>query len=163
MFSLTRKQPKKQGRKCFFFEAIWTRDERCREIVKGAWDPGRIDLEDGIMGRLKRCQKQLQRWNWAKFGNVNKMLKQKKEKLQQLELWDNLHGKIEVIKRVRREINEIQVREELMWNQRSKALWLKWGDRNTNFFHATTSQKRRKNWIVGLQNSVGEWQEDKED
>ena len=74
-----------------------------------------------------------------------------------------LTWEIEVIKRVRREINEIQVREELMWNQRSRALWLKWGDRNTNFFHATTSQKRRKNWIVGLQNSVGEWQEDKED
>ena len=87
---------------------MWTRDERCREIVEGAWDPGRIDLEDGIMGRLKRCQKQLLRWNWVEFGNVNKMLKQKKEKLQQLELWDSLHGKIEVIKRVRREINEIQ-------------------------------------------------------
>lgn len=36
MLSLTRKQPKKQGRKCFFFEVKWTRDESCREIVEGA-------------------------------------------------------------------------------------------------------------------------------
>ena len=59
---------------------MWTRDERCREIVEGAWDPGQIDLEDGIIGRLKRCQEQLQSWNWAEFGNVNKMLKKKKKK-----------------------------------------------------------------------------------
>lgn len=64
---------------------------------------------------------------------------------------------------MRREINEIQVREEMMWNQRSRALWLKWGDRNTKFFHPTTSQRRRKTWIVGLQNPVGEWQEGKEE
>lgn len=55
MLSLTRKQPKKQGRKCFFFEVKWTRDESCREIVEGAYFLGRIDLEDGIMGGLKRC------------------------------------------------------------------------------------------------------------
>ena len=80
-----------------------------------------------------------------------------------MELWDSLHGNAEEIKRVRKEINEIQVREEMMWNQRSRNLWLKWGDRNTKFFHATASQRRRKNWIVGLQDLNGVWQEDKEE
>ena len=79
-----------------------------------------------------------------------------------LELWDSLHGKAAEIKRVRKEINEIQAREEMMWNQRSRNLWLKWGYRNTKFFHATASQRRRKNWIVGLQDLNGVWQEDKE-
>ena len=72
-----------------------------------------------------------------------------------MELWDSLHGKAEEIKGVRDEINEIQVREEMMWNQRSRALWLKWGDRNTKFFHASASQRRRKNWIAGLQDPNG--------
>ena len=47
-----------------------------------------------------------------------------------------------------------------MWNQRSRALWIKWGDRNTKFFHATASQRRRQNRIVGLLDSDGVWQED---
>ena len=142
---------------------MWTRDDRCREVIEGAWEVDRGDSEVDLRGRIKRCQDQLQKWNLMEFGNVNKMLKEKKEKLQQLELWDSLHGKAKEIKRVRKEINEIQAREEMMWNQRSKNLWLKWGDRNTKFFHAITSQRWRKNWIVGLQDLNGVWQEDKEE
>lgn len=50
-----------------------------------------------------------------------------------------------------------------MWNQRSRALWIKWEDHNTKFFHATANQRRIKNRIVGLQSSNGEWQENQED
>ena len=63
---------------------------------------------------------------------------------------------------MKKEINEILIREEIIWNQRSRALWIKWGDLNTSFFHATASQRRRKSRIVGLQDLNGVWKEDKE-
>lgn len=50
-----------------------------------------------------------------------------------------------------------------MWNQRSRVCWIEWGDQNTKFFHATASQRRRKNKIRGLLNSNGEWQEGQEE
>ena len=56
MLSLTRKQTKKQGRKRFFFEAMWTRDDRCREVIEGAWEVDRGDSEVDLRGRIKRCQ-----------------------------------------------------------------------------------------------------------
>ena len=49
-----------------------------------------------------------------------------------------------------------------MWSQRSRALWIKCGDRNTNFFHETATQRQRKNRIEGLWGANGKWQEEKE-
>ena len=86
----------------------------------------------------------------------------KRNQLQQLEAIDGMVDKAEDIKCLKKEINEVLLREEIMWKQRSRALWLKWGDRNTKFFHATASQRRRKNRIEGLQNQNGEWIDDQQ-
>lgn len=73
------------------------REARCREVVEMAWDPFRGDPNFQITDRLKRCQVQLQRWNWKEFGNVNYLLKQKQDLLQQLKSLNCLHEKIEEI------------------------------------------------------------------
>ena len=52
-------------------------------------------------------------------------------------------------------------REELMWNQRSRALWIKCGNRNTKFFHATANNRQRKNRIEGISDLEGRWREDR--
>ena len=52
-------------------------------------------------------------------------------------------------------------REELMWNQRSRALWIKCGDRNTKFFHTTANNRHRKNRIEGISDLEGRWREDR--
>ena len=155
--------PRKPIKKRFQFEAMWMREEGCKEVVEGPWDPYRGGLGYSIMDRLKRCQVSLQGWNWSAFGNVNKVLKQKQERLQFLEGLNYLHEKVDEIQGLRKEINEMLTREEIMWNQRSRASWIKWGDCNTKFFHATTSQRRRRNKIVGIQGADGIWQENQED
>ena len=37
--------------------------------------------------------------------------------------------------------------EENLWRQSSRVLWLEVGDRNTNFFHRSTSIHKRRNMI----------------
>ena len=77
------------------------------------------------MDKLKRCQDQLQRWNLRVFGHVNKVLKQNQSKLQLLEATELGNEKVEEIRSLEVEINESLLREEIMWNQRSRALWIK--------------------------------------
>ena len=74
-----------------------------------------------------------------------------------------LHDSAVEIQVLKKEINEMMLREEMMWSQRSRALWIKCGDRNTMFFHATASNRQRKNRIEGLNDSEGRWREGEEE
>lgn len=41
--------------------------------------------------------------------------------------------------------------EEVYWRQRSRELWLRWGDRNTRWFHNHASYRKKRNTIRGLE------------
>ena len=73
------------------------------------------DLEFRLTDRLKSYKEHLQRWNWRVFGNVNKILRQKQNRLQQLESIDGVLDKAKEIQSLKREINETLTREEIMW------------------------------------------------
>ena len=42
---LRKSMPSKPAKKRFFFEAMCTRDERCKEVIETAWDPLNGNLE----------------------------------------------------------------------------------------------------------------------
>lgn len=45
--------------------------------------------------------------------------------------------------------------KEIVWRKRSRALWLKHGDRNYRFFHSKASQRRKTNFIKKLKEEDG--------
>ncbi|XP_050262669.1 uncharacterized protein LOC126707113 [Quercus robur] len=158
---LERKVCSRSPKRRFLFEAMWSRDERCKKVIEEAWDPLRVDPNFQIHDRLRNCQTRLQRWNREVFKNVNKVLKVRQEHLQDLEVLNMLHKTASEIEKLRKEINEALTQEEVMWNQRSRALWMKCGDRNTKFFHAMATQRQRHNMIEGLWGADGQWHEEK--
>jgi hypothetical protein len=57
---------------------------------------------------------------------------------------------------IRHEVNELLLKEEKMWKQRSRDSWLKEGDRNTKYFHSRASHRRRRNSILSVRSDAGE-------
>ena len=60
-------------------------------------------------------------------------------------------------------LDDLLMKREIYWAQRSKVSWLKYGDKNTQFFYSKASQRRRRNHIQGMKNNDGIWMEEKED
>ncbi|KAF7143968.1 hypothetical protein RHSIM_Rhsim05G0086500 [Rhododendron simsii] len=52
--------------------------------------------------------------------------------------------------------------EELYWKQKSHKKWLKLGDRNKSYFHASTVERRRRNHVSGIENEQGVWVSDQQ-
>ena len=62
---------------------------------------------------------------------------------------------MDAINQLKWEINGLLIKEEKMWKQRSRALWLKEGDQNTKFFHNRASHRYKRNRIEELKNEAG--------
>lgn len=71
-------------------------------------------------------------------------------------------GLFKLEKKLWAEYYQLQAQEELIWFQKARCNWLKWGDRNTKFFHASAKIKTKRILIESLQNDDGQWVEDQE-
>lgn len=62
-----------------------------------------------------------------------------------------------------RDLDSLLEQEEVWWKQRSRASWLKHGDKNTRFFHQKANQRRKRNLIEVLKDDNGREVEDDAD
>ena len=73
------------NRRRFQFEAMWTRREECKDIIKEVWDGSQeLNSPIGIVARLNCCAGNLFRWNKMMFGQIPKQIKEKMETLSTL-------------------------------------------------------------------------------
>lgn len=56
---LSNRQNRRKPKKRFMFEAMWTRDDRCREVVESAWDSCGGDSNLELSNMLKRCKENI--------------------------------------------------------------------------------------------------------
>ncbi|CAK9147551.1 unnamed protein product [Ilex paraguariensis] len=149
--------------KPFRFEAYWIDEQQCGEVIRDSWS---VDVNGSTMYRLKQrlrnCTTELKRWSLTHFKNNRKQIENLKDRLVEIQNGHVHNTAQNEAKEIKAEVDKIWKREEMYWCQRSRLNWLKYGDRNTKFFHTTTSQRRQRNKIIMLKDREGGWVTDME-
>ncbi|XP_027086733.2 uncharacterized protein [Coffea arabica] len=142
----------------FRFEAMWIKADDCENVIRQSSESTSADNACvNLFKKTDKCRMGLLQWSKSKFGNVCSAaddLRKKIAKLQQGTLSDAVNSHIGTLTS---QLEAILDRENTMWKQRSKTHWYREGDRNTAFFHAQASKRRKQNQINGLFNDAGQW------
>lgn len=150
--------PIRRVNKSFKFEASWLKHGKFLEMVGSVWEVG-----GSFLLNLQKLSNTLPSWNRNVFGDIyykKRILLARLNGIQGAYMnrsnpfLEELEGKHQ------KGYQELLAQEELMWFQKSRAEWIKDGDRNTRYYHTKTIIRRRRNKVFALRNEAGEWTDD---
>ncbi|KAA3462361.1 reverse transcriptase [Gossypium australe] len=135
----------------FHFETWWIMEESFAEVLQNIWESS----SEPLMEKLKTLQAGLGKWakalKWEK-GEIKKKLTEDLEALLIEDRDDESLAKI-IDKKIHLNL-EID-KDERYWEQRARVNWLKFGDRNTAFFHKSATTRKKANFITKLVSDDG--------
>ncbi|XP_060960728.1 uncharacterized protein LOC133031275 [Cannabis sativa] len=137
----------------FRYENAWGREALCGQLVKNCWDE---NIHVSLAEKIHMCSLILTEWGYEITGSFKQRLNKSKKKMSHLK---SATGPFSTDDFSAEQCNyfEILAQQEIYWKQRSKQFWLHAGDKNSKYFHATASARKRSNEIVQLQDSAGNW------
>ena len=147
-------------RRNFKFDKRWFGKQGFYETVKGGWGRNTHHQHGDFVEKIYRCRKAISAWKRSNPSNNEKVIELLKAKLDQAQNEDSLSTEEEL--EIKWQLCAAYREEKIFWRQKSRAIWLREGDRNTKYFHAKTKQRRARNRITKLKNSMGVWVETEE-
>lgn len=139
------------------FDQVWIQEDGCHDTVKSAWQidhPG--SYMEKVIAKVAHYQTQLKFWSKHSFGNITRSLVEKRMALKKAEAEVLKGSNYDSVFNLKKEITELLIIEEKLWQQRSKSHWISGGLKTQHFFHSKASQRFRRNQISSLRNSLGE-------
>ncbi|XP_059444796.1 uncharacterized protein LOC132176566 [Corylus avellana] len=131
--------------KPFRFEAFWTRDRSSHGVVAEAW---LTDVEGSPAFSLSRkwnnTKAALKHWNTHHFGHIQTQIKILMAEINGIQASPHSLANVARESSLQEALQEQLLREEVLWKQKSRELWLSCTDLNTKFFHASTTCRRRR-------------------
>jgi len=144
------------GPKPFRFLDIWQEHKEFDKFVKDKWGNYLVQGNEILVlkEKLKMLKSDLKGWNKDVFGYTDKLKMDILNKIQELDRRDDEDELDEDKIRERRELlsqlQDINMRNESLLQQKSRALWFKKGDSNSKYYHASIKWRRMRNEIKGI-------------
>lgn len=155
--TLTREAPRKRP---FRFESVWARKNECSEIVCSVWE-GNNGGTPAVQMIFKGEECSARLVQWCKATNPARQIEKVRKKLMEIRGGVQSETARSEILKLTAELETLLRDQEMYWQQRGKAEWLKAGDKNTSFFHAKASIREQVNKIDGLRDETGVWRTNK--
>ncbi|BFG37836.1 hypothetical protein CerSpe_241100 [Prunus speciosa] len=149
---------RRPSRKRFCFEEMWSAHADYERVVQQGWSAGSwLNPTTRFEKRQSSTSLKLRTWSLAEFGNTARRLSDLQAKLAVL-FRAPYSSSLEDEKRVvQGDLNALLQMDEIYWRQRSRAIWLKAGDKNSKFFHQHANHRRKRNLLRGILDEEGRW------
>nr|XP_027090446.1 uncharacterized protein LOC113711482 [Coffea arabica] len=152
--------------KPFKFQNFWVSSSEFQSTVQSNWElPTQGYGMYRLAFKLKRLKACLRHWSRQHFGNIFQAVRQNEFEVQQKEILfeaaptDEARAELHRAKGIL--LRSLRVEEDY-WRQKARLRWLKDGDCNTRYFHASVREKRSKLAIHRIKDAGGSWLEDED-
>ncbi|KAK8660414.1 hypothetical protein V6N13_051340 [Hibiscus sabdariffa] len=137
----------------FRFDTCWSKEDACIERVRSTW----LRSPDSTVSKLQAIGDSLKCWQADRRVSSTKHMSDLQVFLNSC-MQDSITGVVKAaFLDAKREHKSLLDKDEAYWAEWARVTWLTQGDRNTAYFHARASGRRKKNHILGLFNENGIW------
>ncbi|WJX27814.1 hypothetical protein P8452_16597 [Trifolium repens] len=143
----------RKRKKLFRFEESWTKESSCEDVIRRYWSNSDLTCTT----KLESLQSIGASFGEHNLGRIKKDIIKIEKLLQDQSLWSKEGSDMLRYKELERQHEELLKAQETMWRQRSRAVWLKDGDKNTKFFHNKANQRNKVNYIRKIKDESGTW------
>ena len=137
------------------FEARWLEEEECSAGVEEAWCQVLGEGEADMMEFQRKLLSELWSWDKEVLGELERRIKNAKRELERCRRRSISQEQVNREHILRYKLERLQDQLHVYWKQRAHTAWLTKGDRNTKFFHAYASERKRRNYIKKLKDDAG--------
>lgn len=135
--------------KSFHFQAAWLSHPDYGALVDNSWKHAPGD----VVAKLGNVRNQSIEFNKETFGNTFKKKRQLQGRIREVHRELDIYPYANLIlleRELQNEYDTVLAQEEMLWYQKSREKWVKFGNKNTKFFHTQTGIRRRHNKVMSL-------------
>ncbi|XP_026378269.1 uncharacterized protein LOC113272679 [Papaver somniferum] len=141
----------------------WLTHSTLPTVVEASWKlHSAISGETSLSGLLKLLSSDLAHWNTNVFGNIHKNIRTINNRIDSIHRSGNIAKEIDKIKNLQAELGNWYKIKNDYYHQLSRDKFFKEYDQNTEYFHASASNRKRINAINSLREPSGLWLSDRD-